>query len=167
MSLMSGWGKNMLSADCYPQGLGEEGFYWLKLIGRISRLKADQIPLQMQSGTGSMNSATNGLPCQCFPTPGLGTKSIPAVALRGLAFPGSRSRSCPTARALTQKLRGEDPCMCQGALEGREGGGSVVVPVPVPHRPCSALPRALHFGRESSKLQDRTEEQLNHVFTYP
>lgn len=126
MSLMARWGKNMLSADCYPRGLGEEGFYWLKLIGRISRLKAHQIPLQMQSGTGSMNPATNGLPYQCFPTPGVGTKSIPAMVLRGLAFPGSRSKSCPTARALTpslshaltQNLPAGDPCRCQGALEG-------------------------------------------------
>lgn len=126
MSLMARWGKSMLSADCYLQGLGEEGFYWLKLIGRISRLKADQIPLQMQSGTGSMNPATNGLPCQCFPTPGVGTKSIPAMVLRGLASPGSRSKSCPTAHALTpslsrartQNLPGGDPRRCQGTLEG-------------------------------------------------
>lgn len=85
----------MLSADCCPQGLGEEGFYWLKLIGRISCLKADQIPLQMQSGTGRMNPATNGLLCQGFPTAGTGRKSVPAMVLRGWPSPGSRQREMP------------------------------------------------------------------------
>lgn len=59
-----------------PRAWGGEGFYWLKLIGRISCLKADQIPLQMQSGTGSMNPASNSLLCQGFPTSDVGRMSI-------------------------------------------------------------------------------------------
>lgn len=112
----------MLSADCCPQGSGEEGFYWLKLIGRISCLKADQIPLQMQSGTGSMNPATNGLLCQGFPTPGAGRKSIPAAVLQGLAFPESRQQDLPhgRSRALTPSL--SPACWSQGAFEILEGG---------------------------------------------
>lgn len=43
----------------------------------------------------------------------------------------------------------------------------MVVLVPASYRPCSALPRALHFERVSRKLQDHMEEQLSHVFTCP
>lgn len=135
----------MLSADCCPRGSGEEGFHWLKLIGRISRLKADQIPLQMQAGAGSMNPATNGLLCQGFPE--LGCEQPRPCHCP----PGHSLASVEAARAALWLVLWS-PASPACRIWGTEGcEGLVVVPAPVPCCPCSTVPPALCFDGVSCK----------------